>query len=134
MANTSILNAFERMWHHVTIALSNKAAKSEIPTKTSDLVNDSSFATAGHIMNISLFENLWAEEGSIYKQVVTVNNITAKSKIDLQPTLDQLYNLMEYGISMQAINENGIVTVYANNKPTIDYTMQIIVTEINEEV
>ena len=37
MANTSILAAFERMWQHVAIAISNKAEKSEIPTKASDL-------------------------------------------------------------------------------------------------
>lgn len=33
MANTSIFAAFERMWHHICMALSNKIDRTEVYTK-----------------------------------------------------------------------------------------------------
>lgn len=49
MANTSILIAFERMWQHVVTALGGKADVDAVPTKTSDLTNDSGFVTADDV-------------------------------------------------------------------------------------
>jgi hypothetical protein len=87
------------------------------------------------ISTISLPASGWTEAANIYSQVVTVTNATANSKVDIYPTPEQLLELQSVGISLVAVNEDGIVTVYAlNNKPTSDYNMQVILTEVNKEV
>ncbi len=68
-----------------------------------------------------------------YSQVVTVTNavITENSRIDLQPTLEQLAEFYESGIALTTKNENKVVTVYSvGTKPEIDYTIPATVTEI----
>lgn len=74
-----------------------------------------------------------------YKQLVTVNNavITANSKVDLQPTSNQLSVFHQKDITFVAENEDGIVTVFCiGQKPTGTYTIPVTITEIvinNEE-
>lgn len=74
-----------------------------------------------------------------YKQLVTVNNavITANSKVDLQPTSNQLSIFHQKDITFVAENEDGIVTVFCiGQKPTGTYTIPVTITEIvinNEE-
>lgn len=82
---------------------------------------------------ITLPASAWIGTAEPYSQVVSLSNITANSKIDLQPTLAQLSDLLAYGIVLQAINEDGVVTVYSTGgKPTSDYTIQICITETEE--
>lgn len=77
----------------------------------------------------------WAETTNVYSQVVTVTGATANSKVDIYPSPEQLIDLQISGISLVAVNEDGLITVYAiNNKPTSDYNMQVILTEVNEGV
>ena len=81
--------------------------------------------------SVDLIADNWINTVSPYSQVVTVNGVTATSKIDLQPTPDQLVYLQDYEISLLTLNDNGIVTVYAiGTKPTMDLTMQVIITEV----
>ena len=79
---------------------------------------------------ISLLAANWTGDADPYAQVVALSNITTNSKIDLQPTIAQLSDLLTYGIALQAINEDGVVTVYATGgKPVSDYDMQVFITE-----
>lgn len=83
---------------------------------------------------ITLLSSGWAGTGTTYSQTVTVSGITANSKIDLQPSPEQLRELLIAEISLVVANENGTVTVFAiGAAPTSDYTMQIIVTEVDVE-
>ena len=72
----------------------------------------------------------WVGTASPYSQVVTVDGITAMSKIDIQPTPEQLLELQESAVTLMIVNDNGIATAYAIGfKPTKDYTMKILITE-----
>ena len=92
-------------------------------------------STVDKISTISLPASGWTPATNVYSQVVTVSGATAKSKVDIYPTPEQLIDLQISGISRVAVNEDGVVTVYAlNNKPTSDYSMQVSITEVNEGV
>jgi hypothetical protein len=91
--------------------------------------------TASKTSSISLSASGWIEATNIYSQVVTVPGVTTNSKVDIYPTPEQLVDLQISGIALVAVNEDGVVTVYAiNNKPTSDYSMQVTLTEVNEGV
>lgn len=91
--------------------------------------------TASKISNISLPASGWTQATNVYSQVVTVTGATANSKVDIYPTPEQLIDLQTSGISLVAVNEDGVVTVYAmNNKPSSDYSMQVTLTELSEGV
>lgn len=90
--------------------------------------------TIDKITTISLSADNWTEATNIYSQVVTVVGATANSKVDIYPTPEQLLELQSSGIALVAINEDGVVTVYAlHNKPTVDYAMQVTLTEVSKE-
>jgi hypothetical protein len=92
-------------------------------------------STVDKISTISLPASGWTTATNVYSQVVSVAGATANSKVDIYPTPEQLIDLQTSGISLVAVNEDGVVTVYAlNNKPTSDYSMQVTLTEVNEEV
>lgn len=89
--------------------------------------------TSSKISTITLPISNWVESANIYSQVVTVAGATANSKIDIHPTPEQLVELQSAGIALMAVNEGGVITVYAlNHKPTSDYVMQVTITEVNE--
>ena len=89
--------------------------------------------TSSKTSAISLTASGWTEATNVYSQVVTVAGATANSKVDIYPTPEQLVELQSAGIALVAVNEDGVVTVYAlNNKPTSDYSMQVTLTEVNE--
>lgn len=85
------------------------------------------------ISTISLPASGWTAATNVYSQVVAVSGATANSKVDIYPTPEQLVELQSAGIALVAVNEDGVVTVYAiNNKPTADYAVQVTLTEVNE--
>jgi len=91
--------------------------------------------TVSKTSTIFLSASSWTETTNVYSQVVTVAGATANSKIDIYPTPEQLVELQSAGIALTAVNDDGVVTVYAlNNKPTVDYIMQVTLTEVNEGV
>lgn len=68
-----------------------------------------------------------------YYQLVTVNNavITPNSKVDLQPSPEQLVVFHEKDITFTAINRGGSVRVCVVGQiPTQEYTMQCTITEV----
>lgn len=73
----------------------------------------------------------WTGEVNPWSQVVTVNGVTENSKVDLQPTALQIVSLQNDEISLMLQNDAGVVTAWAiGNKPTEDYTMQVLITEV----
>lgn len=80
---------------------------------------------------ITLYKDKWVENGLKYSQVVTINGTTANSKIDLQPSPDQLADFVAGGVSLTTTNDNGVVTVYAiGATPEGDCSMQVLITEV----
>ena len=80
---------------------------------------------------LSLLASDWTGTESPYSQVVEVSGVTANSKVDLNPTGEQLNSLATNRTILNTANDNGTVTVYAvGNKPTEDYTMQVTITEV----
>ena len=90
--------------------------------------------------SITLYPNEWREveeDGEIipnrYYQPVKVNNaaINPNSKVDLQPSPEQLAIFRLKDITFTAINAGGNVRVcVVGQKPTQEYTMQVTVTEV----
>ena len=74
----------------------------------------------------NVIENKWSQvvlQGS--------TDITEYSKVDLQPSADQLTIFYEKDLTFVAENEDGIVTVFCvGNAPTNDYIIQATITEV----
>lgn len=84
------------------------------------------------IVTIDLPASSWVEEGTNrHYQVVTITGTTIYSKVDLQPTVEQLAIFHEKDIAFVAENEDGIITVYCiGQKPVSSYTIQATITEV----
>ena len=80
---------------------------------------------------INLFATDQAGTNSPFNQTVSITDITYNSKIDLQPTPEQIVELQDADIILMISNNNSIATAYAfGTKPTKDYEMQVLITEV----
>lgn len=83
------------------------------------------------LSSVTLRASAWTGSDSLYSQAVTISGITEYSKVDLLPSVEQLAIFHNKDVSFVTENEDGVVTVYAiGDKPTIDYTMQVSITEV----
>ena len=88
-------------------------------------------SVTGRIAYITLYANQWENTESPYAQSVIIDGTTENSKVDLNPTVEQLSIFHNKDIAFVTENENGTITVYCiGQKPTNDYTMQITITEV----
>ena len=93
--------------------------------------SDDGGAPAPKLTTIMIPSSGWQGSSNPYYQVVACNGVNANSKLDLQPTPTQVVELQEAEISLMATNSNGVVTIYAiGEKPTVDYTMSVLITEV----
>lgn len=96
-------------------------------TETSRWENVSS----DRIVEITLWAVNWTGSTSPYSQVITIDGVTSRSKIDLQPSVEQLALFHERDVNFTTVNEDGVVTVYAvGDKPADNYTIQATITEV----
>ena len=82
---------------------------------------------------ITLSASGWTahDDNSYYTQVVDISDITENTKIDLNLTPEQIIDISSNGITMFAVNDNMVVTVYASgDKPSGDMTIQIAKSEV----
>ena len=83
------------------------------------------------VKTVTIFASKWVGNASPYTQVVNVEGATPRSKVDLQPSKEQLAIFYEKDLAFVAENEDGVITVSCvGQKPTNDYTIQITVTEV----
>lgn len=88
---------------------------------------------ATRIVEITLLAIDWMVDTELntYKQVVTIAGTTEFSKVDLQPSAEQLVIFHERDVNFTTVNEDGQIVVYAvGDKPQSDYTIQATVTEV----
>lgn len=82
-------------------------------------------------VTIGLYASEWVKDGDRYAQTVRIANVTPNSKVDLQPTAEQLAIFYEKDITFVTENENGVITVFCiGQKLTNDYIMQATITEV----
>ena len=82
--------------------------------------------------SVTLLANAWKADGDAYSQIVEIPGVTVCTKVDLQPTPEQLAVFHHKVLGFVAKNDGGVVTVYAiGDKPTQDYTMQASITEVS---
>ena len=87
---------------------------------------------ASVISYIDLPSANWKGEGILYSQVVEIAGATEYSKIDLNPSVEQLAIFHEKDIAFVTENEDGVVTVYCiGQRPLDDYAMQVTITEVS---
>jgi hypothetical protein len=82
-------------------------------------------------LSVTLLANAWVSKGDVCSQVVKVAGVTSRSKVDLQPTPQQLEEFHHKILAFVTENDGGTVTVYAiGDKPSGDHTIQITLTEV----
>lgn len=88
-------------------------------------------AEANKISTVTLLSSEWQGATSPYSQVVNIAGATENSKIDLNPTIEQLNIFREKDITFVVANSGGIITVYCiGEKPENDYTIQVSIMEV----
>ena len=82
--------------------------------------------------SVTLLAGAWVGEGDKYSQVVKLAGVTAHTKVNLQPTPEQLVEFHDKVLGFVAENDGGVVTVYAiGDKPTGDHTIQTTLKEVD---
>lgn len=83
---------------------------------------------------VTLYADKWVQaDDKRWYQIVNVSNanITPNSKVDLQPSSEQLCVFHQKDLAFVAENEDGVISVYCVGQvPTNDYTIQTTVTEV----
>lgn len=87
--------------------------------------------TAVILTEVTLLASNWEGSESPYSQVVDIEGVTKNSKVDLQPSVEQLEIFHQKDLAFVTENEDGVVTVYAiGDKPANDYTIQATIMEV----
>lgn len=84
--------------------------------------------------SVTIYANKWIQASdNRWYQVVTVDNaiITERSKVDLQPSSEQLVIFHEKDLAFVTENDDGVVSVFCVGQvPTSDYTIQATIMEV----
>lgn len=84
------------------------------------------------LVYITLLASAWVGGAGNFGQIVNVEGVTANSKVDLQPSAEQLAVFHNKDIAFTTENEDGVITVRViGDKPTNDYTIQATITEVS---
>lgn len=93
--------------------------------------SSSGVANAPKLTKVLMLASAWTGNNNPYSQSVVINGVNANSKLDLQPTPEQIVSLQDSEISLMLTNDNGTVIAWAiGNKPTKDYVMDVLITEV----
>ena len=96
-------------------------------------INGTTYTVASVVpaLSVTLLANKWVSEDGRYSQVVTVEGVTPLSKVDLQPTPEQLTEFHEKVLGFTTENDGGKVKAFAiGDKPRGDHTIQVTLTEV----
>ena len=80
---------------------------------------------------VTLLASAWIAGEKRYSQVVNIAGVTARSRVDLKPSVEQLEIFYEKDVTFSTENDGGVVTVYVvGQKPENDYTIQADIVEV----
>ena len=100
------------------------------PNKVDYIKNKPAIPSSPKMAAVVMAAANWTGSGILWSQAVTISGITANSVIDLVPSADQVNSLVSIGAMMTVENNNGAATVHViGNKPNVDYTMKVLITE-----
>ena len=121
---------------------SNRRVNITVPTKTSDLTNDSSFVTQTTLnttiattksktVSATLFASNWTGASAPYTYTLPVTGVTATSNQELLPALniteEQLTALQSANIQDGGQAANSVTLTAFGDKPTINLPIRVIV-------
>lgn len=90
--------------------------------------------TITKVTDIVMKVDSWHGGAGMWSQIVEVAEASEFSKIDLQPSAEQLLILQKIEAAMTVENASGVITVYVTgNKPKTDITIQATITEVIRE-
>jgi hypothetical protein len=82
------------------------------------------------IVTVELTDTWTQDADGRYSQVLALDNITKRSRLDLQPSLAMLAEFKQLGLIFVTENRGGVITVCSDgNTPTQSYTMQATIVE-----
>lgn len=85
------------------------------------------------VTNITLSASAWSGSTAPYHQDITSSYVTQTSKVDIQPTAEQLAEWQNDGLAFSTLSFDGSFRVYVSDvKPTVDYTVQVTMQEMVE--
>ena len=89
-----------------------------------------------HLKNIVLLADNWEEASDgVYTQSVTLYCATKYSKVDIQPTEDQILALHNDNVEIQIVNNDGEIKAYSyGGKPSINLDLQATMEETNRSI
>lgn len=88
-------------------------------------------ASGAKLVTISAPAANWKGGESPFSQVVTVDGVTVASKVDVQLSVDQVKQFSDRIFAFQAVNTNGIITLYAyGSMPDTDCLIQATISEV----
>jgi hypothetical protein len=77
------------------------------------------------VVTVTLEETWNQDAEGKYSQVISLDDITEHSRLDLQPDVNMLAEFKQLGLVFVTENNGGIITVYSvGNMPSKSYTMQ----------
>ena len=101
------------------------------PTLAASISRGGNAVAPTKLAEVTILASAWLGEASPYSQVVNIDGVTEFSKVDLQPSVEQLEIFHEKDLALSTENDGGVITVYAiGDKPTADYTLQATITEV----
>ena len=81
---------------------------------------------------VTLLASKWVGKDNLFSQVVSIEGVTENSQVDLTPDVQQLAVFYNKDITFVTENVGGVVTVYViGQKPLLDYTIQVTITEVD---
>ena len=96
-------------------------------------INDSKYnvVPVAPVTSVTLYASDWEGDGDTFYQVANLPGVKVNTKVDLQPTVEQLQEFHHRVLGFVTENEGGVVTVYAiGDKPTDDHIIQVTLTEV----
>ena len=94
-------------------------------------INGVTYTVGPQVSSVVLRASAWEGSDGAYSQVVEVDGVTPYTKVDLQPSLEQIEIFHEKDIAFTTENNNGIVRVHVvGDKPQNDYTIQVTLKEV----
>ena len=88
-------------------------------------------ASTPKLTSVTMLAANWSGNDNLWSQVVTCGGVNVNSKLDPQPTPEQIVELQEAETALMFTNDQGIVKAWALwNKPTEDYTIDVLITEV----